>query len=226
MPSSGISQVSYYYPHFLSTIARANDSTAPAQGDYLTVIVDLMRPLSRNGVVALTSTNPHDQPYINLNFFSHDLDLIALREGVRMIDDIVMNGNGMKDIIEGDFPWPMPRNSDEAMIKQILERSQTGFHPCGTLRLGKNIGQGVVDPQLRVYGTKGLRVIDASIFPVIPVSSSSSKAPSGRSGTGANELQDCRIQNDVYMVAEKGADYIKAEYPELFKQVGKGEYEV
>ena len=43
---------------------------------------------------------------------------------------------------------------------------------------------------------------------------------------GANEFQDCRIQNVVYMVAEKGADYIKAEYPELFKQVGKGEYEV
>ena len=130
-----------------------------------------MRPLSRNGVVALTSTNPHDQPFINLNFFSHDLDLIALREGVRMIDDIVMTGAGMKDIIEGDYPWPMPRNSDEAMIKQILERSQTGFHPCGTLRLGKNIEQGVVDPQLRVYGTTGLRVIDASVFPVIPVSS-------------------------------------------------------
>ncbi|OCT50763.1 glucose-methanol-choline (GMC) oxidoreductase [Cladophialophora carrionii] len=177
----------------------------PPQGDYLTVIVDLMRPLSRNGEVRLQSADPTEQPYINLNFFSHDLDLIALREGVRMIDDIVMHGDGLKDIIEGDYPWPMPRHSDEAMIRQILERSQTGFHPCGTLRLGKSIEQGVVDPQLRVYGTTGLRIIDASIFPIIP---------------------DCRIQNDVYMVAEKGADYIKAEYPELFKQAGKGEYDV
>ncbi|RZL98603.1 MAG: flagellar motor protein MotB, partial [Pedobacter sp.] len=40
-------------------------------------------------------------------------------------------------------PWPMPRHSDEAMNKAILERSQTGFHPCGTCRLGKDIEQGV-----------------------------------------------------------------------------------
>jgi hypothetical protein len=38
-----------------------------------------------------------------------------------------MNGEGMKDIIESDYPWPMPRTSDEGMIKAILERSQTGF---------------------------------------------------------------------------------------------------
>ena len=53
------------------------------------------------------------------------------------------------------------------MIREILERSQTGFHPCGTTRLGKSIQQGVVDLQLRVYGNKALRVIDASVFPVI-----------------------------------------------------------
>ncbi|KAI1612173.1 glucose-methanol-choline oxidoreductase [Exophiala viscosa] len=168
----------------------------PPTGDYFTVIVDLLRPLSRNGEVKLLSTDPKQQPYINLNFFSNDLDLIALREGVRMIDDIVMNGEGMKDIIEGDYPWPMPRNSDEAMIRQILERSQTGFHPCGTCRLGKDVKQGVVNPKLEVYGVKNLRVIDASIFPVIP---------------------DCRIQNDVYMVAEKGADIIKEAHPQLYK---------
>jgi choline dehydrogenase len=150
----------------------------PPTGDYLTVIVDLMRPLSRNGEVRLNSTDPHEQPFINLNFFSHDLDLIALREGVRMIDDIVMNGEGMKDLVLEDYPWAMPRNSDQAMIRQILERSQTGFHPCGTLRLGKDIKQGVVDSKLRVFGTQGLRVVDASIFPVIP---------------------DCRIQSKFFM---------------------------
>lgn len=99
----------------------------PQKGDHLTVIVDLMRPLSRNGYVKLNFANPLEQPYINLNFFSNDLDLIALREGIRFVDDILINGEGMKDIIGADYPWPMLRTSDEAMICQILERSQTGF---------------------------------------------------------------------------------------------------
>ena len=154
----------------------------PPQGDYLTVIVDLLRPISPPGEVRLRSADYTVQPYINLNFLADDLDLIALREGVRFIDDIIMNGDGMKDLVGEDYPWPMPRASDAAMNTTILERSQTGFHPCGTNRLSKDIEQGVVDGELKVHGVKGLRVIDASIFPVIP---------------------DCRIQNVVYMVAEK-----------------------
>jgi choline dehydrogenase len=163
----------------------------------MTVIVDLLRPLSRNGFVKLNSTDPLEQPFININFFSNDLDLIAMREGCRMVDDILTTGAGMKDIIGDDYPWPLPRHSDEAMNKAILERSQTGFHPCGTCRLGLDIRQGVVDAELKVHGTEGLRVIDASVIPVIP---------------------DCRIQNSVYMVGEKGADILKAAYPELYME--------
>ena len=106
----------------------------PPEGDWLTVIVDLLRPLSRNGEVKLNSADPLQQPYINLNFFSNELDILALREGVRFIDDILTTGDGMKDIIREDYPWPMPRHSDEAMNKTILERSQTGYRklysPC------------------------------------------------------------------------------------------------
>ncbi|KAL2134664.1 hypothetical protein VTI74DRAFT_11242 [Chaetomium olivicolor] len=167
----------------------------PPRGDHLTVIVDLLRPQSKKGTVGLKSTNPLDPPNVNVRFFENELDIIALREGVRWVDDILMTGEGMKDIIGDDYPWPMPRNSDEAMNKMILERSQTGFHPCGTTRMGKDIGQGVVDNKLRVYGVQNLRVIDASVIPVIP---------------------DCRIQMAVYMVGEKGADMIKAAHPDLY----------
>ena len=93
-----------------------------------------------------------------------------------------MHGDGLKDLVGEDYPWPMPRASDQAMHQMILERSQTGFHPCGTNRLSKDIEQGVVDNHLRVHGVKNLRVIDASVLPVIP---------------------DSRIQNTVYMVGEK-----------------------
>ncbi|KAJ9264762.1 CAZyme family AA3 [Paecilomyces variotii] len=167
----------------------------PPTGEYITIIVDLLRPLSRNGVIKLQSTDPLVQPYINLNYFSNTLDLVALREGVRFVDDVLMNGEGFSEIIREEYPFAMPRQSDEAMNKAIMERCQTGYHPCGSCRLGKDISQGVVDPELIVHGTKNLRVIDASVFPVIP---------------------DCRIQNAVYMVAEKGADIIKAAHPDLY----------
>ncbi|KAL1963315.1 hypothetical protein VTN77DRAFT_8436 [Rasamsonia byssochlamydoides] len=167
----------------------------PKEGSWLTVIVDLVRPISKPGYVTLRSADPLDDPLIDLNFFNNQLDVVALREGIRFVDDILQTGEGFKDIIGEDYPWPMPRDSDEAMNKLILERSQTGFHPCGTCRLSKNINQGVVDPQLKVHGIKNLRVIDASVFPVIP---------------------DCRIQNAVYMVGEKGADLIKTAHRDLY----------
>lgn len=154
----------------------------PPEGDYLTVIVDLLRPLSKSGVVTLKSADPLVDPYINLNFLEDELDIIALRQGLRFVDDILMNGEGMKDIIGEDYPFPVPRNSDEALNTMIKERFQTGFHPCGTCRLGKDIGQGVVNSKLQVFGVDKLRVIDASVMPVIP---------------------DCRIQNAVYMIGEK-----------------------
>lgn len=154
----------------------------PPEGDWLTVIVDLLRPLSRSGTVTLLSRDPLEQPKVDINFFENRLDLVALRQGVRYVDDVLLNGDGMKDIIGEDYPWPMPRQSDAAMETMIKERSQTGFHPCGTTRLSKDIKQGVVDSKLKVFGVDKLRVIDASIIPVIP---------------------DCRIQNSVYMIGEK-----------------------
>ena len=161
----------------------------------MTIIVDLLRPVSKPGHVKLVSLDPFENPYINLNFLADDLDILCIREGVRFINDILMTGEGMKDLIEQDYPFPMPRTSDEAMNKQILERSQTGYHPCGSLRIGKDISHGVVDGDLKVYGAKHLRVVDASVFPIIP---------------------DCRIQNDVYMVGEKAADLIKAAHADLY----------
>ena len=56
----------------------------------------------------MKSANALDEPDVNLNFLASDLDLLALREGVRFVDDILMNGDGMKDITGEDYPWPMP----------------------------------------------------------------------------------------------------------------------
>lgn len=168
----------------------------PSKGSYITVMVDLVRPVSDPGEITLNSADPLQQANINLNYFNNDLDIIAIREGIRYAYDVLKNGDGFKDIIVGEYPWEMPLHDDKLMKRTVLDRSQTSFHPCGTARLSKNIQQGVVDPNLKVHGIKNLRVIDASVIPEIP---------------------DCRIQNSVYMVGEKGADAIKRDHKDFYK---------
>ncbi|EKG11368.1 Glucose-methanol-choline oxidoreductase [Macrophomina phaseolina MS6] len=79
------------------------------------------------GEVKLKSQDPLEKPHINLNFLANDTDIVALREGVLWVDDILMNGEGFKDIILEDYPKPLPRDDPDAMKKEILERSQTGY---------------------------------------------------------------------------------------------------
>lgn len=168
----------------------------PNKGSYMTVMVDLVRPVSEGGEITLNSADPLQQANINLNYFNNDLDIIAIREGIRFAYDVLKNGEGFKDVVEDEYPWDMPLDDDEAMKRTVLDRSQTSFHPCGTARLSKDIQQGVVDAGLKVHGIRNLRVIDASVIPEIP---------------------DCRIQNSVYMIAEKGADAIKGDHGDLYQ---------
>lgn len=169
---------------------------APKQGQYLTVVVDLVRPISEPGSVTLNSADPFQQANINLNFFVNDLDIIAMREGIRFSYDVLTKTKAFGPLVEAEYPWEMPFESDEEMKRAVLDRCQTAFHPCGTARLSKSIEQGVVDPKLKVHGIKNLRVADASVVPVIP---------------------DCRIQNSIYMIGEKAADAIKADHGDLYK---------
>ncbi|KAK5441441.1 hypothetical protein LTS15_011273 [Exophiala xenobiotica] len=166
----------------------------PESGGYLTVIVSLLRPRSR-GTVSLRSNKATDKPLIDLNFLAEQVDVVGLREGTRFVDEILQKGDGMREVILGEYPKKMPRDSDEEMETYIHQRISTGYHPCGTCRLGQDIGNGVVDERLQVYGIRQIRVIDASVFPIIP---------------------DARIQNAVYMVAEKGAGMIREDHADLF----------
>ncbi|KAF4436401.1 glucose-methanol-choline (gmc) oxidoreductase [Fusarium austroafricanum] len=132
----------------------------PKTGCHLSVVVDLVRPVSGPGEVTLNSSGPLVQPNINLNFFADDLDIIAMREGIRFSYDVLTKGKGFKDIVLAEYPWEMPLDDDKEMHRA-------------------NIDQGVVGPSLKVHGITKLRVIDASVIPVIP---------------------DCHIQNSVYMI--------------------------
>lgn len=62
----------------------------------MTVIVDILRPVSKGEDVKLNSTDPLEQPNINLNFFADELDIMAIRERVRWIYDVLRNDQGFK----------------------------------------------------------------------------------------------------------------------------------
>ena len=77
-------------------------------------------------------------------------------------------------------------------MDDVAQRASTVFHPVSTCRMGVHPQQAVVDPQLRVFGVTGLRVIDASVFPTL--TSGNTNAP-------------------TLMLAEKGSDLVLAQYP-------------
>uniref|UniRef100_UPI000AC3485B GMC oxidoreductase n=1 Tax=Mycobacterium avium TaxID=1764 RepID=UPI000AC3485B len=72
--------------------------------------------------MTLNSTDPFMQPNINLNYLSNELDIIALREGIRLAYDILTKGDGFKDLVISQYPWDMPLHSDELMRTSIQDR--------------------------------------------------------------------------------------------------------
>ena len=81
--------------------------------------------------------------------------------------------------------------SDEALLTFVRRTASTVYHPCGTCRMGSDDGA-VLDPQLRVRGITGLRVADASAFPLVP---------------------STNIQPAVMMLAERGDRFIAPPAP-------------
>lgn len=69
----------------------------------MTIVVSLLRPLSR-GSLTLKSADALDFPLINMNYLDHPLDAVALREGVRFVDEIILKGDEMRDIVIGEYP--------------------------------------------------------------------------------------------------------------------------
>ncbi|MCC5971047.1 MAG: GMC family oxidoreductase N-terminal domain-containing protein [Pararhodobacter sp.] len=122
--------------------------------------VCVLRPHSR-GHVGLRDANPASPPRIDPGYLSDPRDLGLMAKGARMMEAIMES--------PALAPWRgkrfYPHNgSDTALETDIRNRADTIYHPVGTCRMGRD-PLAVVDPQLRVHGLTGLRVVDASVMP-------------------------------------------------------------
>jgi len=124
----------------------------------------ITRPQSR-GAVRIDSPDPLAAPRIDANFLAEPDDQHASVALVRLIRRIAAQPALRSLIVAEEVPGPSVQ-SDEDILQAFLDQASTAFHVCGTCRMGSD-EHAVVDPQLRVRGVAGLRIVDTSIFPTL-----------------------------------------------------------
>jgi 4-pyridoxate dehydrogenase len=163
----------------------------------------VLRPESR-GRVDLMSADPQKPVRIRQNFLASDNDWKTLRAGLRIARDVCrqepMAPFMAREIAPGDGAV-----SDADLDAHIRSSSITVHHPLGTCKMGTASDPlAVVDPELRVFGTEGLRVVDGAVMP---------------------DLVGAHINGPIIMIAEKAADLVRGRQPlEAARIAGAAEY--
>lgn len=168
----------------LPFLARVQDNH---QRDGFFANVYRMRPESR-GTLTLRSADPRDPPVLRPNYLSVRSDVIALREGVKRLREVFAQAAFAPYRGEELSPGPGVR-TDADIEAYVRANAESSYHCVGTCRMGSDDAS-VVDGRLRVRGVEGLRVVDASVMPV--VTSANTAAP-------------------TMMIAERGAEFILAD---------------
>jgi choline dehydrogenase len=175
--------------HFLP-IAIRYDGSAP-EGDHgYQVHIGPMYSDSR-GSVKIRSTDPRQHPALLFNYLSTDTDRREWTEAIRIARDI-LDQPAFAPFNGGELSPGPAVESDEEILEWVARDGETALHPSCTARMGVD-DMSVVDPlTMKVHGTEGLRVVDASVFPYV---------------TNGN------IYAPVMMTAEKSADLILQNTP-------------
>jgi choline dehydrogenase-like flavoprotein len=157
------------------------------EGEGFTVNSTFLRPQSV-GSVRLASADPDAEPLIDPNYLAEAKDREMAVLQVRTIREVLSQPEMRRFIKQERLPGPDAR-TDEEIMSYVRQYASCDYHPVGTCRMGHD-ETAVVDDRLRVRGLANLRVIDASIMPRLV--SGNTMAP-------------------TMMIAEKGADLVKAD---------------
>ncbi len=151
----------------------------------------MLRPESR-GEITLASADPRAPPRIRQNFLATEGDRRTIRDGLRLVRRLAgtppLNAFAARELAPG-----ADKQSDADLDAYIRATAATAHHPLGTCKMGPASDRmAVVDPELRVNGVAGLRIVDASVMP---------------------DLVGGNINAPVIMIAEKAADLIRGRAP-------------
>ncbi|KAI4680823.1 hypothetical protein J4E81_010007 [Alternaria sp. BMP 2799] len=149
----------------------------------------VQHPLSK-GNVHISSLNISDKPLINPNYLSHPYDLEAATNLAKYLRKIASTAP-MSEVWTNEYEPGSAVQTDADWRKYALANTLSIYHPIGTAALLPEKDGGVVDAELKVYGTKGLRVVDASVIPLLP---------------------SAHLQTLVYGIAERAAEMIVGEH--------------
>ncbi|TVY73267.1 Dehydrogenase citC [Lachnellula suecica] len=172
---------------------RYTPPSEPAPGNYMTLLAMLSYPFSR-GSSHIQVSDPKVHPKIAFNYLQHPLDTTLLSLHTLQFSKMLQTPSLSACLQPGGntLPSGFPRHPEGVAEVEgyMREFAATNYHPAGTCAMMREELGGVVDEELRVYGTANVRVCDASVFPILPRGN---------------------ILSTVYAVAEKGADIIRSE---------------
>jgi choline dehydrogenase len=148
--------------HITATHLFPHDQSPTGIGFVLAVA--LTRPESI-GSLRLASRDPRAAPRIDLNFLAQPIDRARLLEGVKLARRIGRTAP-LSELIETELAPGPTAQSDDEILASMMATLDTYHHPTSTAPMGlSGDPHAVVDPEGRVHGLEGLRVVDASIFP-------------------------------------------------------------
>ncbi|KAK0433666.1 GMC oxidoreductase-domain-containing protein, partial [Armillaria borealis] len=177
-------------PHYEHAFANGFFTTSqiqPTSGSYFSIISVIVTPTSR-GFITLASNDPFQHPTIDPKMLTTDYDVSVMIESVKAAQRFAA-AQAWDGYITGPYIDSVNATTDDGIKEYMSQWATTIKHPFCTARLSKEDGEGVADGQLLLKKAKGVRIVDASVFPIIPAG---------------------HPQAMIYIVAERAADVIKA----------------